>query len=204
MDHAQLQGTDFDYAELQHASLKNIFTWRAKVSGEHNGARVIEPKTEPQYAFGDCLSTCDWSAKSFGMLSQSIKQEVPEGERRNSALQRIAILDPVKRLDGERLLAKAWVDLAGSQPLPQVYEQSLADRLRETGCDVSGAPYVIRALLPNLAGRFGPESAQPAALAAAFLDEGKCAGALRLSENDKVQLRTLRKPPAQAIEPSPK
>ena len=81
-----------------------------------------------------------------------------------------------------------------------MYDKSLAQSLRQIGCDAGGASYVIHGLLRNLIDRFGPGSAEPAAVAAAFLDDANCTGARDLLEEDKAKLREIRdgRPPAAA------
>jgi uncharacterized protein YjbI with pentapeptide repeats len=193
LDYAQLQGASLDGAQLQGASLSHVFAWRAdarKMNAE--GALVVAPETRPKYVWPDCpaprQSACDWSAGSFAALKGLIEREVPEGSRRDAALKRIAILDPAQSLNGWE---EVWADLARSSPSLDVYEASLVARLRETGCDASGAPYVIRELLLIRRSRFVPRP-QPPELAAAFLDEAQCPGARGLSEDEKLHLRDIR------------
>jgi hypothetical protein len=107
---------------------------------------------------------------------------------------RIDRLDPKKALDGEDEMAKAWVELESSSPSLEVYEKSLAEQWRATGCTADGAPYVLRGLLHQLefSNRFDEQSLELPALAAAFLDEEHCPGALGLSEVDKAKLKAIR------------
>ena len=80
------------------------------------------------------------------------------------------------------------------------YFDTLAEKLKEIGCAADGAPYVIaglmrdagssvmreveveRAVLLDL--RFENNLSKEAEVAAAFLDETKCPGAHRLSEDN--------------------
>jgi hypothetical protein len=137
-------------------------------------------------------------------LKQLIEQQVPESDRRDGALKRIAVLDPAKPLPEEEAWAKRWADLAAaSSPSREDYDKGLAKWLRATSCDARGAPFEIRTLLllssPFL--RFALGSPQPAALATAFLDEVNCPGSRGLSDKEKYQLQKLRDQPPPAPAP---
>ena len=113
----------------------------------------------------------------------------------------IAILDPAKPLNEEEAMAKTWAELAPLSPAPEVY----AEALRRAGCDVDErvAPYVIRGLLRNLEERFDTHSPQPSAIAAVFLDDTQCKGALGLKEDEKEKLREIRDRHRPAMSGSP-
>jgi uncharacterized protein YjbI with pentapeptide repeats len=193
LDETQLQGARLDRAELQSASLTHIFVWRADVRRANNGqrARVVSPETGGKYGLPNCSEQCDWSPGSFAALNQLIEQQVPE-VRRADALKRVAALDPTKPFDGEAEVAAAWSELARSSLSLNDYESELARSLRATYCDFRGAPFEIRQLLPHLPYRFQGASRQPAALAAAFIDEEHCPGARGLSDEEKFWLQGLR------------
>jgi hypothetical protein len=77
--------------------------------------------------------------------------------------------------------------------------QSLAKTLIEIGCARDGGPYVIGRLMAQFSLRFQgfeeitpQEVEQEAKVAAAFLDESKCPGALGLSEENKAKLQAIR------------
>jgi hypothetical protein len=67
---------------------------------------------------------CDWSSGAFTELKRLIERQVPEGDRRDKALNRIAILDPAKPWPDEQEEEKAWTDLVRSSPSLDVYEKS--------------------------------------------------------------------------------
>jgi hypothetical protein len=187
-----------DDADLGHALIDGAFVWRAIVRGmQGENTRVINLESGPKYTFADCpIASCDWSAESFAALKR-LTEEVSQGDGRSYSPQ-IPMLDSAKPLEDEQETAKDWVDLAQASPSPEVYESGLAAKLRETGCDASGAPYVIRGLTRSLFAehnpRFAGDSPHRAELAAAFLDGARCAGARGLSEEDKVVLRAIRDP----------
>jgi uncharacterized protein YjbI with pentapeptide repeats len=191
LDNAQLQGASLDNAQLQGASLDHAFVWRSNVAKiDARGARVIAPETAPQYKGLNCAEdeTCDWSADAYAELARLINTEVPDGQLRRLSVERVASLDPKSQV---RWRTDQWTELQLSLA-QSAYERTLAEILRETGCKVEGAPYVLRGLLQTLDDRFDSDSAQEISLAAAFLDEVRCPGAYALSEQDKLKLQQIR------------
>jgi uncharacterized protein YjbI with pentapeptide repeats len=111
LNKVQLLGARLDDARLDGASLGGVFAWRADVrKARGQGVTVSAPQTGPKVRKGD------WTTDSFAGLKRRIEEEVPKGDQRESALKRIANLDPAKPLDGEEEMAKAWVDLARVPP----------------------------------------------------------------------------------------
>ena len=178
---AQLQGATFAETQLDSASLSHSFVWRAEVRRAQSveGVFVVAPEAGRKYRLLDCpieqKDPCEWSIDSFLALKRLIEQHLPDGERRDAALEQIATLDPVKPLDGG--WEKHWAALERSSPALDIYERSLAISWQEIGCNASGAPHVIHGLLRHFDQRFPPGNPQPADLAAAFLDEAHCLGA---------------------------
>jgi len=154
-------------------------------------ARIVKPNTDPP-------------SSEFAGLKRLIEEQVPQGARRDDALQRIATLDP-KNLDEEtdKAVSAAWAKLEKSSPSVDQYENILANVLQAIGCDAQGAPYVIRALLDRTFGRFVSGSPHSGRLAASFLDETQCQGARGLSEDEKAQLRQIIRDRASPAPPSP-
>jgi hypothetical protein len=154
----------------------------------------------------DEISRCDWRATDFADLKQRIAKEVPEGDNKRAAMERIEQrLDPnpPKDLDGEDEWAKFWAESAKfwaarerEAPAPEAYEKSLAGQWRELGCAAEGAPYVLHGLIAQLSG-FDTPSRNPdrsdaaKARASDFLDEAHCPGARGLSESDKAELKKI-------------
>ncbi len=187
LDRAQLQGASLDRAQARGASLGHVFVWRAHAPNETaKGARITEPETGPKYQNLDCPpgKTCNWSADSFASLKRLIEDQVPQGQRREEALARIAHLDPDMTMGWK---SDRWTDLERSSPPAEDYEKIL----RETGCAAEGAPHVIRGFLLDLRWRFKADPSQAVALAANFLDEAHCPGAHGLSDEDKSKLRKI-------------
>jgi uncharacterized protein YjbI with pentapeptide repeats len=216
LKYAQLQGASLNEAVLDGAQLIESYVWRADPRGVKSraGIRVTAVTKGPEYPGDECgkdtegkSRVCKWSGVQFGALKEQIAQHTPAGEWRSQALARIEPIDPAKPLDGETDMAKAWGDLEQSQPDLDVQQNVL----RETGCSITGAPFVIQALIlqggvkvPHddgliivddmgpFGGRFGADRSHPAALAQYFLDEANCQGARGLSEEDRSRLREIR------------
>jgi uncharacterized protein YjbI with pentapeptide repeats len=206
LDGAHLQGAVLDDAHLQGAMLRNVLVWRLSWrDAEIDGTLIMGSESQPKYRGPACSpreeTTCDWSRDSFMVLWRLINETVPEGPLRHAALQRIRRLDPEKPLEGEPQMTEAWKKVESSAPLRTVYEKSLAEQLRRTGCDSDGAPYVLQRLLQRF--RLPPDelpelipfqkgSPHLYNLAAAFLDEAHCPGARGLSDRDKSWLQLAR------------
>jgi uncharacterized protein YjbI with pentapeptide repeats len=194
----QLQGASLVGAQMQGAALTKIFTWRADAR-DSNGedALVSEPENQPKYHMLGCAFEpwgCDWSSGGFVELKRLIERQVPEGDRRDKALNRIAILDPAKPLRDQQQEEKIWTDLVRSSPSAEVFIKNLTVKLKEMGCDANLGPYVIYGFLFNPISPSVQET-----LAAAVLDGKDCPSASALGEPDRLllQLTKLRQVQAQ-------
>jgi uncharacterized protein YjbI with pentapeptide repeats len=192
-DSAGLQSASLDGAQLQGASFVDVCAWRADArQAAWKDTRVARPETGPK---ADKVSKCTWTTASFAELKQIIAKEGPEGNWNAIDLEKIEqSLDPTKSLEGEDEMAKIWAAREREAPTPEVYEQSLAEQWRKTGCAAEGAPYVLHGLVARLSGRgpspFRDQSGWAKDLASDFLYEN-CAGALGLSEADKAKLKKI-------------
>jgi hypothetical protein len=83
------------------------------------------------------------------------------------------VMQRLEALEGEEEMAKVWETLAHSSPTVGVYENRLAEILRETGCAAEGAPYVLRELLARLEGSAHLVSTRSIAPARALTDAEK-------------------------------
>jgi len=208
LHYAQLQGAELVSAQLQGASFVEACVWRADArQADWEDTRVTRPQTGPK---GD---KCEWTAASFAELKQLITAEVPEGASKFAMYRIEHRLDPTKALEGEKEMAEIWAARERETPAPEVYEKSVAELWRKTGCGADGAPYVLEALTIRLsipaatpfhyqsdaANHYQSDAAK--ALAAAFLDEAHCPGAHGLSEADKAKLKEIAGP---AAPPAPK
>lgn len=90
LDFARLQGTSLDYAELQGASLRGAFIWRTQLTAS-KWADLLAPAGSPDWSPNEYRKA--WTDTTYAALRQSIEEEVPEGDMRDEALERVAILD---------------------------------------------------------------------------------------------------------------
>jgi uncharacterized protein YjbI with pentapeptide repeats len=200
LDGAQLQGASLRDAQLEGASLENVYVWRADArKATWANTRVFNQQSSPKHV---CLNqgfiVSDWSANSFEKFKQELRGQIPPSFNRQKAMAKIAGLDPTQVQEEEGEIANAWLDQARSSPTQEIYEKSLTELWRETGCAAEGAPYVLQ----SLAARFEPSfdqgspfakhSAEKAKLAAAFLDAEHCPGARGLSGDEIAKLKAIR------------
>jgi hypothetical protein len=128
------------------------------------------------------FNRCDWTSESLTNLKQLIAENLQGGTYKRAAMERIEQrLDPTKKLDGEDEMAKDWAAHESESPTLEVYVKSLIEQWREIGCAADEAPYVLHGLVARLSGRHSPFRDQTDAaksLAATFLDEAHCPGAM--------------------------
>lgn len=182
LTNASLQGAVIKGVQLQGANLDGIFVWRVNLEDANSeGAFVVAPDAEPT------------TAARFSALQRLVEETVQEGDQRTQALAQIQVLNPATAGgEADNAMAKAWSVLEQSSTSLNAYETRLATLWRKIGCEADDAPYVIHRWVRNLDSFFGSGSAQPAALAAAFLDETHCPAARKLSDEDKEVLRGIR------------
>jgi uncharacterized protein YjbI with pentapeptide repeats len=193
----QLQGASLVGAQLQGAALIRIFTWRADArDSKGEGALVSEPENRPRYHMLGCAFEtwgCDWSSGAFAELKRLIERQVPEGDRRDKALNRIAILDPARPSLDKQEKEKVWTDLVQSSPSPDLYTKGLVIRLQKMGCDANLGAYMIHGfLLKPVSARFTKGSPEWVALADAFLGEAHCPAAHAPAATDRLSLQVTR------------
>ncbi len=159
LDRAQLQGATLVNAALPGASLTDTALWRARLS--HLVEDLFAPPGSP-----------DWSPKVFGVawtdatyeaLRQLIGRMVPEGQDRDEALKRVAILDCARQKLGDTALAscnpaaappdsvKEWKKMIEAASVDQgAYAKALAAILGDLVCaDEADRIYVLRGLLSS-------------------------------------------------------
>ena len=203
LDDAQLQGAALDGTQLQGALLDGVkvdgarffevFVWRTHPKFAINKSVVQKVRAESIYREVDCLRPegCPWSTDSFRVLKRSI-EEVPKGERRDDALKQIEILDPWKGDEqAKEVMLDSWSEkyAKGSN---EEHIRTRAEILRKVGCDLQGAPHVIRRLIKTFESDVDRFFADKPQLAAAFLDETTCPGARGLTKADKARLTQIR------------
>ena len=197
LNNTQLQGASLRGAQLQGAELIQVFTWRADArDSKGEGALVSGPENRARYHMLGCAFEpwgCEWSSGAFAELKRLIERQVPEGDRRDKALTRIAILDPARPSPDKQQEEKVWTDLVLSSPSPSLYKKGLAVSLQKMGCDANLGPYMVEGFLLNpVSARFIRGSLEWAALADAFLDEAHCPAAHALQAVDRLSLQVVR------------
>jgi uncharacterized protein YjbI with pentapeptide repeats len=204
---AQLQGANLSSADLEGALLRHSYVWRTDPPSNSTGAFVDALELGPKYSGLDCRAReCDWSGTSYATLKSLIENSASGWNLvQHQALRQIAVLEKPPYVANEAS-AKAWTDFAkGSARPPGSYFDNLVKTIKEIGCAVDGAPYVINNLMRPLGGapglfapvvylhqRFEGHLSHEAEIAAAFLDEAKCPAARGLSEENKAQLQEIR------------
>jgi uncharacterized protein YjbI with pentapeptide repeats len=170
-----LQGASIEHAELRDAKIAGAFIWRLDARyAKAQGTRIVEPQAAQGYTSNedsDCRGTaCEWTTERFADFKRMIETEVPEGDRRRQALERIASLDPdMPPPDDGR--AGAWAELESKAAAIAASDERLIDEFHLLGCRVGEPPYVMQGLLPQLEVRFDKGSPVAAAIAAKFLRE---------------------------------
>ncbi|MGH6837283.1 MAG: pentapeptide repeat-containing protein [Methylocella sp.] len=213
LDNTQLQGAWFERAQLQGASLKNaqlhgvwlenVFVWRADArEADWKDARVANPEPDQKYSCENGEGAiCDWTADAFEKFKKLIAEQIPEGEKRRLAMEKIEKrLDPNEAQDGEKEMARDWADRerasrdqrVSRESAAQQWMTSVAELWLKAGCAPKGAPYVVRALLARTDELLFPSSApEVRKVATAFLDKD-CAGARGLLEDEIARLKEIR------------
>jgi hypothetical protein len=144
LDGAHLQGASLYAANLQGASLKKVFAWRTDARNAN---------WQDTFVVGAETSPVGWAAESFNKLKQLVAEQLPEGDKRRGAMERImSRLDPAKGLEKENEMGNVWEAQARSSPIPEIYEKRLAKLWQEIGCEADGAPYVLSRTARSLDG----------------------------------------------------
>ena len=161
---------------------------------------------EPTYSSPtdtDCRP-CALTGVRISELKRILESEIPDGEPRRLALERIAILDPARPPAEEEQRAASWQTLENTASEVAATDERLVGVLHRLGCNVRDQPHVLRGLIAQLDFRFEKGSPVAAALAGKFLDES-CDGRKGLSAEELRLLREIRDrpPPAPAEQPVP-
>jgi uncharacterized protein YjbI with pentapeptide repeats len=187
---AQLQGADLTYANLQAADIEGAFVWRANAPPKDLAKGVWgSPMHEAESQGLGCGSPwdiCDWTVASFAALKTLI-EEIPAGPLRDAALKRIAVLEQPPG-PADQTAVRGWTHLVDPMLTRAQY---LAAALPDIACTGDGSAEVIAGLIRQLVHRL-EDDPRDAKLAAALLDEAKCPGGQRLSEDAKARLRQIR------------
>ena len=185
LDSAELQGASLKDAELQGAELQN-----SKLTGtDMSGAEVWHLNFDDASLIAvsvDGLNESAMSKDEFDNLRAQI-EEIPEGEERKNALERIGKLDP----DNSRNVASARKTLEKRSVAKTADKMSLVDQLKTLSCSVDeDALYIVRGLIAN--GRINDTRAKATGLVEAILKQD-CPVSAALTEADKAALKKIAK-----------
>jgi hypothetical protein len=193
---AQLQGVDFDAADLEAAYFNTPPVWRSNARDlrPSKDAFVHEPVMEQKSNGIGCgdRRICDWSSESFAALKRMVETRVPAGPYRDAALKRIEILDPAKPLDGEQEMAAAWKEFsARPRPTQGEFDRVLLGLYRTIGCDPNNTVYPLRRIISNVLGTFDGGNEALMQLLETFDRDPKCQNARALTARDREILFTM-------------
>lgn len=189
---AGLEGTNLTGATLRGALLDEVSVWRADpLKMVVESVRIINPNKNQQP-----------SAIGFDEVKRLIEEQVPNGDLRDGALKRIAILDAAGSDEQSDTATFDGWDRLAKQPLSDgEYESILAEILQQIGCNPQWGSHVIREW-SEFDPRFSQQSPHPVRLTDIFLDETRCPGARGLTESEKDRLRKDRSAAAAARGPA--
>jgi uncharacterized protein YjbI with pentapeptide repeats len=181
LDSANLQGADLGHTELRSAWLVNT---------DLQGANLGRVGLENALVDGALAWRANINPEGDEDALVRVPKSIPTGDF--GAVKRQT--DSKMSTADDEEIAKTWIRLEEKSPSSELYQDKVAGRLKELGCESDGAPYVIHGLLRQLVRRFDrpqQDSLHPAALAAAFLDEATCPGARGLSDDDRIALQKI-------------
>jgi uncharacterized protein YjbI with pentapeptide repeats len=151
LDHAQLQGASLNGAQLRGASLEGAFVWRARLDWDPSQSKDL-------FAPNDSL---DWtreyelSASRQDWMHKLVEQAISKVDRRNAALERVAILDCTRKSDElascdrsaePSSAVKQWKTMIQAATVDQTaYVKALAKILGDLAC--AGDLAVLHGLL---------------------------------------------------------
>ena len=196
---ADLQGASIEHTEMQDAKIEGALIWRLDArNAKAAGARLVDPQPAQAYSSdeeeeSECRETsCKWTVERFARFRRTIETEVPDGERRRQALERIATLDPAAA-PAEPGVAESWTRLEETVAREEAASDGrLTAALHALACRGRDAPYVLEGLLHQIDFRFEKGAPAATALANTFLAED-CKSTTQLLRPDQLDmLRQIR------------
>lgn len=203
---AQLQGASLEYANLQGANLDGAQLQGASLfSAKLQGASLVG--TSVWRAYGDAptmelvdvdnleLDKTPWPDNTtFAIWRDNILEEIPIGEKRDSAMRRLSALDPPPDKEPKNVLNAAfWKQVLPVQSRGQERERRLAVFLADLACSPDSPPYIARGLLWN--GRFKATGSQVTIvedrLQKGKSDQSACPGVKGFTDEDWASLDKL-------------
>ncbi|MFO1102777.1 MAG: pentapeptide repeat-containing protein [Methylocystis sp.] len=198
---AQLQGASLNGAQLEDVAFGGSYLWRANW-GELNRAmkpiRFVHPRWK-------ALRYQDepWTDRTYDELRKRIEGEVPQGDARVNALERIARLDCKKSGDDLASCAenaklpsavRKWRGLLeAAQADESTYAKALARRLRMLVCSSeANAIHILRGVSNGFFPRLEATGREAPALIDDILKGKDCPVSAALTDADKARLQKIR------------
>ncbi|MCA3311894.1 MAG: pentapeptide repeat-containing protein [Roseomonas sp.] len=185
---AQLQGASLDGAQLQGALIAGARIWRARAPDarlndaqlrglDFNDAAPCPDRVPPGEA---CRNPRSWA----GWIEEWTKS-IPEGELRDAAQERLAVLTANDQHAGAETAQSIWQNHHTPQP------EAVAQRLGELACGPDHAPHIARGIWRQIF-REEPRNlgTQRQTLATRMLS-ADCPGAKDLAEDLRSRLRDI-------------
>jgi uncharacterized protein YjbI with pentapeptide repeats len=180
---AELQGASLKDAKLQGAELQKSTLNGTDMSGADVGHATFDDASLTAVSV-DGLNEIAMSKDEFDNLRAQI-EEVPEGEERKNALERIGKLNPHNSSN----VASARKTLEKRSVAKTADKMPLADQLKTLACSVDeNALYIVRGLIAN--GRIKAARAKAPDLVKAIL-KTDCPVSGVLTEADKAALKVI-------------
>ena len=185
---AQLQGARFHEAQLQGALIAGAPIWRARAPGARlDDAQLRDldfsdarPCPDEVQAGEACPNPRSWAA-----WTEEWTKSIPAGQRRDAALQSLAVLTADKAPAGAETEEGAWN--THPTPLPEAVAKGLGD----LACGPDHAPHIARGILWQISFEEARNLGTQRQTLAARMLSADCPGAKDLAEGERSRLRDI-------------
>ena len=185
---AQLQGARFHEAQLQGALIAGAPIWRARAPGARlDDAQLRDldfsdarPCPDEVQAGEACPNPRSWAA-----WTEEWTKSIPAGQRRDAALQSLAVLTADKAPAGAETEEGAWN--THPTPLPEAVAKGLGD----LACGPDHAPHIARGILWQISFEEARNLGTQRQTLAARMLSADCPGAKDLAEDLRSRLRDI-------------
>ena len=185
---AQLQGARFHEAQLQGALIAGAPIWRARAPGARlDDAQLRDldfsdarPCPDEVQAGEACPNPRSWAA-----WTEEWTKSIPAGQRRDAALQSLAVLTADKAPAGAETEEGAWN--THPTPLPEAVAKGLGD----LACGPDHAPHIARGILWQISFEEARNLGTQRQTLAARMLSADCPGAKDLAEDPRSRLRDI-------------
>ena len=189
LDRAQLQGAWLERAQLQGALIAGAPIWRARAPDARLddaqlrdlGFSEAPPCPDEVRPGAACPNQCSWA----GWIEEWTKS-IPEGERRDAARERLAVLTAEDQHAGAETAQGTWRNHPPPPP------EAVAKRLGDLACGARHAPHIARGIFRQIRRDDDPRelSTHRQTLADRMLS-ADCQGATSLNERERATLTDI-------------